>query len=203
MVPLKQLCLGYSACTFNYRQSTTDGLPAYADWIEVFRKSIPTFKTHALTDEHVPLELRQAAADDFAARFNAALDALLSHPDSPAPGYPDSQPVNCYTLCKLREDCLHAAGLRDIFASVKAAENERALALLPGVLRELDELGAGPGGLRAQLELALRGVFAGNIFDLGAAASAQLHAEGGASAAAFAATRARLLPRPWAVDQME
>lgn len=37
-----------------------------------------------------------------------------------------------------------------------------------------------------RLELALRGVFAGNIFDLGAEASAQQYAEGGS---AFATTR--------------
>ncbi|GIL75196.1 hypothetical protein Vretifemale_5042 [Volvox reticuliferus] len=51
-----------------------------------------------------------------------------------------------------------------------------------------------------RLELALRGVFAGNIFDLGAAASAELHAAGGG---AFASTRAQLLPRPWAVDNLD
>jgi hypothetical protein len=44
------------------------------------------------------------------------------------------------------------------------------------------------------MELALRGVFAGNIFDLGAEASAALHAEG---RGAFAETRQRLHPRPW------
>lgn len=48
--------------------------------------------------------------------------------------------------------------------------------------------------LSCRFGLALRGVFAGNIFDLGAAASAELHAAGGVS---FAATRDQLLPREW------
>lgn len=53
-------------------------------------------------------------------------------------------------------------------------------------------------------ELALRGVFAGNLFDLGAAASAALYAEGGSSSAgAFATTRGSLLPRPWVVDDLD
>ncbi|GIL51082.1 hypothetical protein Vafri_7187 [Volvox africanus] len=197
MVELHQLILdGYNPCTFDYGKQTDD-LLTLRDWTEVFRKSIPTFKIHALTDPNVSEELREAAVQQFEIDFNAALDALLKDPTAPAPGHPDSHPVNCYTLCKLREDCLHAVGFRDIFAAVKAAENDRALQLLPSVIRELDEL---EGGFPAELELALRGVFAGNIFDLGAAASAELHAAGGG---AFASTRAQLLPRPWAVDNLD
>jgi hypothetical protein len=49
----------------------------------------------------------------------------------------------------------------------------------------------------------LRGVFAGNIFDLGTAASAALFESGGAGAGAFAATRAKLVPRPYVVDDMD
>lgn len=55
-------------------------------------------------------------------------------------------------------------------------------------------------GYGCRLDLALRGVFAGNIFDLGAAAAAQLHAAGGGT---FASTRASLLTRPWAVDDLD
>ncbi|KXZ49303.1 hypothetical protein GPECTOR_22g897 [Gonium pectorale] len=232
-------CVGLQGGEALRSTGEADDLPTVVDWIEVFRKSIPTFRTHALTDESVPGPLREAAADRFAADFNAALDALLADPSLPAPGYPASQPINCATLCQLREDCLHGAGFGDVFAAVKARENERALALLPGVLAEFDALegrltdqwvaggraadvgaaGEWPRGYQRcsvtfpsfpsepdtpfatpPLELALRGVFAGNIFDLGAEASAQLHAAGGS---AFAATRARLLPRPWAVDDMD
>ena len=51
-----------------------------------------------------------------------------------------------------------------------------------------------------RLELAIRGVFAGNLFDLGAAASAALFEQNGA---AFSATRDALAPRPWVVDDLE
>ncbi|KAG2436611.1 hypothetical protein HYH02_011546 [Chlamydomonas schloesseri] len=195
---LAALLPGYACNTFDYatRAPAGDGLPTYREWIEVFRNSIPTFRSHALTDTTVPDDKRQAAAERFAADFHAALDALLANPTQPAPGYPASQPLNCFNLCKLREDVLHAAGFTDIFAEVKAAESARALALLPGVCAELDS----HGGLAEQFGLALRGVFAGNIFDLGAAASAELHAAGGIS---FAATRDKLLPRPWAVDDYD
>ncbi len=47
----------------------------------------------------------------------------------------------------------------------------------------------------AALEQALRGVFAGNIFDLGAAASAQRYESG--QGAGFHCALDQLLPRPW------
>jgi hypothetical protein len=47
----------------------------------------------------------------------------------------------------------------------------------------------------AALEAALRGVFAGNIFDLGAAASAQRYESG--QGAGFHCALEQLLPRPW------
>jgi len=45
------------------------------------------------------------------------------------------------------------------------------------------------------LEVALRGVFAGNIFDLGAAASAERYESG--QGAGFHCALDQLLPRPW------
>lgn len=47
----------------------------------------------------------------------------------------------------------------------------------------------------AALEAALRGVFAGNIFDLGAAASAERYKSG--EGAGFHCALDQLLPRPW------
>jgi hypothetical protein len=44
----------------------------------------------------------QAAAESFAASFSAALDALESDPDTPAPGFSDCHPLSCVTLCDLR-----------------------------------------------------------------------------------------------------
>ncbi len=54
-----------------------------------------------------------------------------------------------------------------------------------------------------RLELALRGVFAGNLFDLGSADSAARFESGGASASTFASTRDELVPRPWVVDHLQ
>ncbi len=61
---------------------------------------------------------------------------------------------------------------------MKAAENAKALSLLPALLAELDAIPDEQVRLRALIE----GVFAGNIFDLGAANTAALFAAGGVRA---------------------
>ena len=99
-------------------------------------------------------------------------------------------------LCGLRDRALRELGFDDCFLDVKTEENEKALTTLPGVLRELDAIGD-PG---ARIEALVRGVFAGNVFDLGAAASAALHADGDGG---FDATRAGLRRRPWCVDDAD
>lgn len=199
--PLPLLLPGYRSWTFDYLSSpgisaSGRSLPSTADWIEVFRKSIPTYVAHALQDPTLPPDDREAAAEAFQSAYGAALDRLLLQPSADVPGYSPMQPLSTLSMCRLREECLAGAGFGDIFRAVKDGENAKALALLPGVLEELDAL----GDPCQRLELALRGAFAGNIFDLGAQASAQAFASGGT---AFGATRASLVPRPWAVDDMD
>ncbi|GFH12611.1 DUF89 domain-containing protein [Haematococcus lacustris] len=173
--------------------------PTYKDWIQVFRHSLPIFKEHALKDEQVATSgAREAMALAFEQRFLAALNVLEHQPYLKLEGF-QAQPLSCLSLCSIREVCLRQAGFHDIFAAVKSRENQAALAVLPSLLQELD----GILDAKARWEQLLRGVFAGNIFDLGAAASAALYAEGSASAPAFAATRAALLTRPWAEDDLE
>eukprot|EP00877_Chromochloris_zofingiensis_P004282 jgi/Chrzof1/13855/Cz08g15050.t1 len=90
-----------------------------------------------------------------------------------------------------RDECLHRAGFHDNFKAVKDHEDQQALDLLPDVLKELDALRDDSQRLQA----AIKGAFAGNVFDLGAAESAQRYQDGGG--VAFADAKEKLLPRPW------
>lgn len=54
---------------------------------------------------YVSVHTPQAKADEFAATFSAALDALLSAPQQDPPGFSGVQPVNAISLCRLRCDC--------------------------------------------------------------------------------------------------
>lgn len=129
-------------------------------WLHVFRKSIPAYKHAAATDAaSVPDPARRAAAADaFEALFAGVLDALEADPRAASVNGFTTQPLNCSTLCRARDEALARAGLGDIFKALKDKENELALALLPSVLAGLDA----ESDERVRLELALRGVFAGN-----------------------------------------
>ena len=194
LAALPQLVVeGYRATTFDYDP------PADADsstrvgkekWIEVFRASIPEFSRRAASDPRVADAA--ALARRFAASFDADLDRVASGDHASLfEGAP-----TVLKLCGLRDRALRELGFDDCFLDVKTEENEKALATLPGVLRELDAIGD-PG---ARIEALVRGVFAGNVFDLGAAASAARHADGDGG---FEATRAGLKRRPWCVDHLD
>ena len=194
LAALPQLVVeGYRATTFDYDP------PADADpstrvgkekWIEVFRASIPEFSRRAASDPRVADAA--ALARRFAASFDADLDRVASGDHASLfEGAP-----TVLKLCGLRDRALRDLGFEDCFLHVKTAENARALATLPAVLREMDAI-RDPG---ARIEALVRGVFAGNVFDLGAAASAARHADGDGG---FEATRAGLKRRPWCVDHLD
>jgi hypothetical protein len=84
-----------------------------------------------------------------------------------------------------------------LFTHTSVIKPVRTLTLLrhqPPTLQVLQMLDQQPNSTAA-LDAALRGVFAGNIFDLGAAASAQRYESG--QGAGFHCALEQLLPRPW------
>lgn len=107
--------------------------------------------------------------------------------------------MSCVTLLTFddwRDSCFREHGFIDCFIDRKNSENELMLPLLPALCAEHDALDE-PHRLRAVIE----GVFAGNIFDLGAHATAKAFI-GGASPD-FHHVRATLPKRPWRVDDYD
>ncbi|MEM8875490.1 MAG: ARMT1-like domain-containing protein [Planctomycetota bacterium] len=103
--------------------------------------------------------------------------------------------VTMYDIDVWREDIFRRHGFDDPFAGDKASENAKMLPVLPSVLAHLDELDGD------ELALALvRGVFAGNVFDMGAPATAKTFQNGGVG---FEETRDGIKPRPWLIDDFD
>jgi uncharacterized protein with ATP-grasp and redox domains len=185
-VPLPQLITeGYKPTTFDYQ----NGEISLGTWLDVFRHSLPTFHKNAMTDVSVPKDKREAAVAHFSNLYLTALEAQGK----------SAEEVNCLTLCRLRDASLRSVGFGDIFENVKKEENEAALKLLPSLIQVFDSMPL----LHERWDLAFRGVFAGNLFDMGAAASAAAFESGQAGAASFLATRDSLLPRPWCIDNLD
>jgi type II pantothenate kinase len=103
--------------------------------------------------------------------------------------------VTILTLDAWRDELLRKHGYLDPFLDMKNRENEKMLPLLPKVCREIDALSGAE-----QLDAIIRGVFAGNIFDMGAEATAKAFL---GTSPDFFATRNNITPRPWLIDDYD
>jgi len=127
-------------------------------------------------------------ADRCKDEFDQILDSLAREPKQLGE-------LDILRICHLREQILRKGGFDDPYRLAKQRENEAAMKLLPALLEELDTLDEIP-----RIRRIIEGVFAGNIFDLGAT---ELADELSANGVDFHATRSKLRPRPWLLDGLD
>jgi damage-control phosphatase, subfamily II, stand-alone protein len=132
----------------------------------------------------------QARADACYAELIRRFQDFLDHPQA-------YQRLDLLLLDSVRQDILLAHDLPDPFESTKARENESCLPIYPAIVTELD---SHPSEEEALL-LAVEGVFAGNIFDLGAHATADKFAS---ESPDFLSVRNGFSgQRPWLIDHFD
>jgi type II pantothenate kinase len=161
-------------------------------WIEFFRRHIHTLlklSHEAGLARDLDAQDLERRAKDSLIEYEAILDRFLAEPMS------QDKPVTIMTLDRWRDGVLRKRGFVDAFIDLKNRENAKMLPLLPAVCRELDAL-HGPKQLHAVVE----GVFAGNIFDMGAEETARKFLSHSPD---FFNTRASLPKRPWLVDDYD
>ncbi|PWA36902.1 hypothetical protein CTI12_AA567920 [Artemisia annua] len=150
----------YRACTIPYRFPSDNPhkpTPVELQWINLFANSIPSFKKRAESDDTV--SDAPAKAEKFAQRYAEILEDLKKDPES------HGGPPDCVFLCRIRELILKEVGFRDIFKKVKDEENAKAITLFKDVVQLNDAI----EDESKRVENLVRGIFAGNIFDLGSA----------------------------------
>ncbi|GLT25949.1 hypothetical protein SLA2020_010470 [Shorea laevis] len=188
MTPIES---NYRACTIPYRFPSDNphkATPTEIAWIDLFLNSIPSFKKRAESDPTVPDA--PTKAEKFAQRYVEILEDMKNDPES------HGGPPDCVLLCRLREQVLRELGFRDIFKKVKDDENEKAISLFGHVVRLNDAI----DNEGKRVENLVRGIFAGNIFDLGSAQLAEAFSRDGMS---FVASCQNLVPRPWVIDDLD
>ena len=156
-------------------------------WLGIFTGHLPSLMQHAIESEGDRPDARQRAAAT-AARFNAILQTYQQQPNA-------FGPVSIIRLAALREECLRTEGFADPYRPVKTHQTAAALELLPDWLAKLDRQDE-----PTRLQWLIEGIFAGNIFDLGARKTIQKFADADID---FHATRRDLPPRPWLVDDFD
>ena len=122
------------------------------------------------------------------AQFAEIIAALRADPASAG------QRLGVLELCELREKALRDNELHDPFRHIKQRENLAAMDLYPEAIARAAAL---PGQER-WLHL-IRGVFAGNIFDLGSPATEGYTQE----RVDFEAILDEIRPRPWRIDDFD
>jgi type II pantothenate kinase len=176
---------GYVACPMNLTAADDER----RHWAGFFKRHFElVLQLAAESDAGTPADL--APRLDRSRRcLHRTMDELSVAPDK------FGSRITIITMARLRDRCLREGGFADAFALVKRRENERTLPLLPVVCRQLDLL-TGESQFRAIVE----GVFAGNIFDMGAEATAGTFRDTGPD---FFQTRQELRPRPWLIDDYD
>ncbi len=159
-----------------------------AHWLEFFKRHLNTMLALGIDAAAARGESRETAQTRAAAcrvEFYKTFDAFGAAPDSQGR-------VTILTLDAWRDGLLRKYGFVDPFIDLKNRENAGMLPLLPKVCAQLDAL-TGEDQFRAIIQ----GVFAGNIFDMGADATAKKFLN---SSPDFFATRDSLRAHPWLID---
>jgi len=178
----------YVACAWDL----TSDFAARRHWVSFFKRHIRTILK--LAHEAGVARGREAeeltrAVEACAAEFDAGFDALAATETC-------EERLTILALDAKREVYLRKHGFHDSFVDLKARENEKVLPLLPKVCGQIDALSG-----REQLVAVIEGVFAGNIFDMGAEATAKQFL--GENAPDFFETRNKLKKRPWLIDDFD
>lgn len=161
-------------------------------WVDLFKRHFDTVLELGVS----AAVLRGQESGAAAARAQSCRDEFHREFNAFAASPRDFGRVTILTLDQWRDRLLQRFGFIDAFADVKNRENEQMLPLLPRVCRQLDALTDPAHQLRAAIE----GVFAGNIFDLGAEETTRRFL---GQTVDFFAVRSQLAPRPWLIDDYD
>ncbi|MEX0746116.1 MAG: ARMT1-like domain-containing protein [Phycisphaeraceae bacterium] len=162
-----------------------------AYWLNLFAGHFPTLLAEAMREA----EARGSDFADTEARAQRAHVAFEQYLDTVAAAPHHADGLNILTICEERERILRAHDFDDPYRLAKARENEAALPLLKPLLDELDAMPADDRDIAV-----VRGMFAGNIFDLGATTTVERFTH---ERVDFHAVRQQLKPRPWLVDDLD
>lgn len=147
------------------------------------------FISHFELTTRLAIEVYGNGAADRAAACHAELQSEMHKLRRDPDAYGE---LNLQVLGLIRQQCLKRHGIADPYQHIKERENRRCIEMFASLVEELDRK-ADPESVLEKLVL---GVFAGNIFDLGASATATAYRENGPE---FLQVRAGI-QRPWLID---
>lgn len=160
-------------------------------WLNLFRQHFPK-----LINEAKGVELEKGESEEAVnSKLVVAQRLFYEFLDGAETAPEQLERLDILSICVAREQALRSAGIDDPYLLVKQRENENALYLLPRLFQAIDSLEG-----TSRWERLVRGIFAGNLFDLGAVKAAEKFEKGEVD---FFATQSELKPRPWLIDDCD
>ena len=178
----------YVACEWDLSEDA-DGR---AYWTDMFRRHFRTILklgVEMVEARRGDVADAQGRAERAAGELDAQLAGFIGEPKS-------FGRVTILVLDEWRDGTLRRHGFDDPFLDLKNRENERMLPMLTVVCQQIGELIDPAEQFLAMVE----GVFAGNIFDMGAEATARAFL---GQSPDFFSTRKSLPHRPWLIDDYD
>ncbi|CAI9112702.1 OLC1v1013181C1 [Oldenlandia corymbosa var. corymbosa] len=157
-------------------------------WYTVLSDHLPDLVDKAVASEGGTDDAKRRG-DAFARAFSAHLARLMEEPAAYGK-------LGLANLLELREECLREFHFFDAYRSIKQRENEASLAVLPDLLREIDNMNE-----ETRLLTLVEGVLAANIFDWGSRACVDLYHKG--TIIEIYRMSRKKMQRPWRVDDFD
>ncbi|HOA75942.1 MAG TPA: ARMT1-like domain-containing protein [Phycisphaerae bacterium] len=157
-------------------------------WIDLFER-FPGWIEPMLRDDP------QQADSDFDVRWPAFLRDYHADLDRIRRQTEAGSPLRTIDLTRFRNRWLAAYGWPDPYRQIKARENAIAADLYPRVVERIDAIAPD-----RRWERLIRGIFAGNMFDLGSPKTVEMYERGEID---FETVLERVPPRPWFIDQAD
>jgi type II pantothenate kinase len=175
---------GYLPCP---TEDMLTDIPYRDYWLNFFPRHFKKVIVKLALDTYGKRKARdiQACCDDLSREFRALKKKPALYGE-----------LNLLVLDLIRQQRLHSYCIPDPFQKLKARENQAMLKLYPKLIAELDV----HTSASEELLLLVEGVFAGNIFDLGAGATAELYS---VDSPDFIQVRDGLGGKPWLYDHFD
>jgi type II pantothenate kinase len=173
----------YAACDWDLISDESGG----GYWLDHFATHLESAIGHARTE--------YAGDADVEDRLSALRREFLSGIEARRERPSDFSPLTILTLDLFRQELLDEFGVSDPYRKLRRRETEEMLGQYPIVIEELDA-----SSDDSRLELLIRGLFAGNIFDMGAMPAVKRYEAGDLD---FFSVRDQFKVRPWLVDDFD
>lgn len=173
----------YRPCDWDYVNDLED----FAYWLDLFGGYHEVMERH-LREDGLTGPNFEARWRVFREEYDTGIAERRAHPERFAP-------LSTISLGRFRQSMMDRHGWPDPFLIVKQRENALAAKLYPSLVQRIDQT-VPP----ARWAMLLRGIFAGNMFDLGCPDTIEMYNRGEIS---FEAILERLPERPWVVDDAD